>query len=180
MSATKKHRLATGEVSVHFFAWRAHACMALLIVAALLAGCATTKAFTPPQLPGNDQALVYLIRDHYGDGDGEAQVLVNGTQVATLANNDFVAVNVPTGKNYVLIVLNRHHKPLEFTLPINRAEKIYMSFSSSDKLVGASDINGYVRVAYSRHWSVHRVSELAAQAWAAQAHKDISWKKSSR
>ena len=161
---------------MRFFAGSTCLRMVLLMVAAvLLAGCATTKAFTPPQLPGNGRALVYLIRDGYGDGNGEAKVFINNVQVATLANDDFVAINVPIGINYVDVSLHKK-KPLDFTLHIYREEKIYISLKSSDKLLGLGADDGRLAVEYSRHIDMQRISEVAAQAWAARAHKDISWK----
>ena len=150
----------------------------LMATTVLVAGCATTKAFTPPQLPGNGLALVYFIRDGFGDGDGEAKVFINNVQVATLANDDFVAVNVSMGVNYVEIGL--HHKPpVDFTLRVGHPEKIYVSVNSTDKLLGVGADGSRNVVMHSRHVEMHRISELSAQDWAARAHKDISWKASS-
>jgi|KBSMisStaDraftv2_1062788.scaffolds.fasta_scaffold539831_1 hypothetical protein len=175
MSAIKKHRPAQGVMSVSFFAGYTCLRMALLMVAAaLVVGCATTKAFTPPQLPGDGRALVYFIRDGYGDGNGEAKVAINNVQVATLANDDFVAVNVPIGINYIEVAL-RNKKPFDFTLHIDGAEKIYISLKSTDKILGFGNNDGRLALELSRHVDMQRISESEAQAWATRAHKNIYW-----
>jgi hypothetical protein len=145
----------------------------LTMALVLIAGCATTKAFVPPEPPGNGRALVYFIRDHYGMADKEARLYVAGTQVGTIANNDVLAVNVPVGQNSILVDVTGD-KVLDFKLPIRRAEKVYVLLSSSDNLAGMHQ--GYAESTFyvNRHVRMRVITQSEAMDWAARAHKSIS------
>ena len=75
-------------------------------LAILLAACGSSKVFETASAPGGDTALVYFIRDSYPPYIYAVRLLVNGKQLATIANNDYVAVNVPVGNNSFTIDLN--------------------------------------------------------------------------
>ena len=108
-------------------------------LAILLAACGSTEVFETASAPSGDTALVYFIRESYPPYIHAVRLLVNGKQLATIANNDYVAVNVPVGKNAVLVDVT-DGKPLSFDMPIDRAEKVYVVLTGDVTKVGQSAI----------------------------------------
>lgn len=86
---------------------------AVISLAILLASCGSTKVFQPASAPGGDKALVYFIRQSYPPYIHAVRLSVNGKELATIANNDYAAVNVAVGTNSVLVDVT-DGKPLTF------------------------------------------------------------------
>ncbi len=101
-----------------------HRFLVVLLLSAI-AGCGTTRALQQPVPPGDGKALVYLIRKNYPPYVRELRVNVNGQLVATIANNDLVAVNFPLGINSILLEAN-DGKPLSFEMPIDKPERLFV------------------------------------------------------
>jgi hypothetical protein len=108
-------------------------------LAILLVACGSTKVFETASPPGGDKALVYFIRHSYPPYIHAVRLVVNGKELATISNNDYVAVNVPVGKNAVLVDVT-DGKPLSFDMPVDRAEKIYVVLTGDVTKSGQSAI----------------------------------------
>ncbi len=90
-----------------------------------LSGCGTTRVLQPVSAAGGDNALVYFIRKDYPPYIYAVRLIVNGSTLATLSNNDFVAVNVPVGRNSILVDVT-DGKKLEFDLQVEEANTRYI------------------------------------------------------
>jgi hypothetical protein len=95
------------------------------LLALLLVGCGTTPVFKPAVPPNQNTSLVYVIRKHFPPYNREARLFVNDIEVATIPDNDVVAVNVPVGLNYFQIQVT-DEKPLWFKVPIDRSGRGYV------------------------------------------------------
>jgi hypothetical protein len=136
--------------------------LALWIVALLvLSGCAVTKVFTPHVSPGNGKALVYFIRDSYPPHQREAQLYVNQRQVATMADDDAVAINVPLGDNSILVTVNGDN-PIAFDLPISREEIIYIALTGDVRWTNTVIYRNTMQVELTRHIQAHRITKEQA------------------
>jgi hypothetical protein len=100
----------------------------LLSLSFIASGCSTTQVFQPPFAPSNGNALVYFIRKSYPPYVHEVRLSVNGKAMGTVANNDFIAVNVPVGANRIQLDVT-DGKPLSFEIKIEREEKLYVVFT---------------------------------------------------
>jgi hypothetical protein len=148
-----------------------------LAASILMAGCATTNNFHPPEPPGHGKALVYFIRDHFPPLKREAQLSINGEQVATIADDDFVAVNVPLGQNAILLTINGD-KPFSFTLPVNREETMYLALSGNVSWAlgdpsKAPHCWNCVVIDLTRHIYAKRLSKDEVTGIEARIHKKI-------
>jgi len=141
----------------------------------LTGGCATTTTFRSPESPGNGQALVYFIRDHFPPLQREAQLYVNGVQVATMADDDFVAVNVPLGQNAILLTINGD-KPFAFTMPVEHENTTYIAFSGDVTwaLGGPTPDPRFYTIDLTRRIYAKRLSKDEAEAVAAKFHKRLN------
>jgi len=74
----------------------------LAIIAILLSACSTT-ATLPLNSPSETEAVVYLIRERAEPTAWNLGVYLDGAQVASLANNSYVAFSVPVGKKQLLL-----------------------------------------------------------------------------
>lgn len=139
------------------------ACVLVLLASILGAGCSTTKALHAPSAPGDGQALVYFIRKAYPPHLFEASLAVNGKPMATIANNDFVAINVPVGSNTISIDVTQG-KPFSFTMPVAGAEKSYVVLTGNVKSAGQAV--GYLQTTlyFDWHLRAYPVSEAEARA----------------
>ena len=158
--------------------WRAHARLAFRLASfamlSLVLGCATTRTFKPAESPGRGSALVYFIRDHFPPLQREAQLYVNGNQVATMADDDFVAVNLPLGENTILLTINGD-KPITFTLPVTREETSYVALSGDVTwaLGGPAPNPGWITIDLTRHLYAKVLSKAEADATAAKIHRKL-------
>jgi hypothetical protein len=139
------------------------ACLLLLLASVVGAGCSTTKALHTPSAPTEGQALVYFIRKAYPPTLFEGTLAVNGKPMATIANNDFVAINVPVGSNTISIDVFQG-KPFSFTMPVARAEKSYVVLTGN--VTSAGQAVGYLQTTFYFNWHLraYPVSEAEAQA----------------
>ncbi len=67
------------------------------------AACGTTRVLVPPRGPDEATAVVYLIRKSFPPYVWGCEVAIDGRPVASIANNDFVAVDVPIGRHHVMV-----------------------------------------------------------------------------
>lgn len=58
----------------------------------------------------------------------EVRIVANGKALATVANNDFIAVNLPVGANSIWLDVT-DGKPLSFEMNIDREAKFYVAFT---------------------------------------------------
>ena len=118
----------------------------------ITASCATTQVFQPPSPPGNGKALVYFIRHSYPPYVREVRLSVNDTIMGTVANNDFISVNVPVGTNKIHLDAT-DGKPLSFEMKIEREEKLYVVFTGDVRKTGQS-ITGYNEFTIYLQWNL--------------------------
>jgi hypothetical protein len=95
-----------------------------LSISILLAGCATTQTLVPVEKASNTKALVYFLRKSYPPYIRELRVVIDGVTTATIANNDYVAVNVPVGKSDVILEAT-DGKNLAFELSVEKPGTLY-------------------------------------------------------
>lgn len=131
---------------------------------AALSACGSTKVLQDVSPPGGDRALVYFIRKSYPPYIYPVHLNVNGKALATISNNDFVAVNVPIGKNNVLVDVT-DGKPLSFELPVERADIMYVVLTGDVSKTGQA-VTGYNEFTVYLDWSLwaYPVSQSEAEA----------------
>ena len=149
---------------------------ALFVGVCAVTSCATTSTSQLAQNPGNGKALVYFIRDRFPPYMREAQLHLNEVQVATMADQDLVAVNIPLGNNDVEVTINGD-KPFSFALPVTREERIYIELTGNVKWVsGRAYVKAGMEVMefdFSRHVSAVRISRAEAETIASRIHKEL-------
>jgi len=74
----------------------------LAVLGTILSACAMTASL-PLNPPSETEAVVYLIRERAEPTAWNLGVYLDGTQVASLANNAYVAFSVPVGKKQLLL-----------------------------------------------------------------------------
>lgn len=129
----------------------------------VLSGCAVTQVFAPHLPPGNGNALVYFIRDNYPPHKREAQLYVNQRQVATMADDDAVAINVPLGDNAILVTVNGDN-PIAFDLPVSREEIIYIALTGDVRWTNTSFYQNKMQIELTRHIQAHRLTKEQAMS----------------
>lgn len=97
-------------------------------------------------------ARVYFLRKSYPPYVRELRVNVNGAMVARIANNDYVAVNLPVGSNRVNLEVN-DGKPLSFEMPISRAEDLYVVLTGDVNKTGSAR-TGYNEFTVYLNWTL--------------------------
>lgn len=138
--------------------------LTLWIVALLvLSGCAVTRVLDPHLPPGNGKALVYFIRDSYPPHKREAQLYVNQRQVATMADDDAVAINLPLGDNAILVTVNGDN-PIAFDLPITREEIIYIALTGDVRWTNTAIYQNKMQIELTRHIQAHRLTKEQAMS----------------
>jgi hypothetical protein len=115
-----------------------------LVCLVTLNGCGSTKLLQHVSAPGGDKALVYFIRKSYPPYVYALRLNVNGVTLATISNNDFVAVNVPVGKNSVLVDVT-DGKPLSFEMSVEKADTRYVVLTGDVSKTGQG-ITGYTNL----------------------------------
>lgn len=133
-----------------------------LFLALLAAGCSTTQVMQPAAAPTEGTALVHFIRKSYPPYVRELRLYVNGALLATMANNDFVAVNVPIGKNAVLLEANGG-KPLSFEMSVDKPEHIYVVLTGDVRKTGAT-VTGYREITVNLMWSLRAYAVSKTEA----------------
>jgi hypothetical protein len=133
-----------------------------LLLALLTAGCSTTQVMRPAVAPTEGKALVHFIRKSYPPYVRELRLYVNGDLLATIANNDFVAVNVPVGKNAVLLEAN-DGKPLSFELSVDKPEHLYVILTGDVRKTG-TEISGLGKITVYLRWSLRAYAISRAEA----------------
>lgn len=95
------------------------ALIVLLAISSALAlsGCGSTKVVQPTSEASSTEARVYFIRKKYPPYIHAVRLSVNGTLLANLSNDDYVAVRVPLGVNAVSVDVF-DGKDLKFDLPV--------------------------------------------------------------
>lgn len=104
-------------------------------IAFLLVACTSTQIMQPVVPPGDGQALVYFMREHYPPTLREVRIVGNGKTLATVAEKDYVAVNLPVGLNQVDIEAS-DGKPLHFQLPVAKADRMYVLLTGDVRKTG--------------------------------------------
>jgi hypothetical protein len=112
-----------------------------LVFAILISGCATTKVLQPVPASTAGLAKVHFIRQKLEPVIREYRVVVNSSHVASLADNDVVAVFVPIGDNQVQLDIDNEW-PFSFTLPVKVADPLYVVISGESTFAGAQS-TGY-------------------------------------
>jgi len=130
---------------------------------ATIVGCATTQVVQPAQPPGDGKARVYFIREKYPPYVHEARLVINGTLAATVANNDFVVVNVPVGPASVDVKVT-DGKPFSYDMPVNAAEDIYVVLTGSVRKTGQGI--QYNKIVIDLQWSLaaYRIDRAEAES----------------
>jgi hypothetical protein len=108
-------------------------------LAAALSGCGSTKVMQPLAEASSTDARVYFIRKKYPPYIHAVRVSVNGTLLATLANDDYVAVPVPLGVNAVFVDAF-DGDDLKFDLPVT-TDPMYVLLTSDGYKTGTPYIN---------------------------------------
>lgn len=106
-----------------------------LVCAFVLAGCGSTRVLQPVSAPGGNNALVYFIRKDYPPYLYAARLIVNGTALATVSNNDVVAVNVPVGSNSILVDIT-DGRELAFELEVREPGTMYVVLTGDVSTAG--------------------------------------------
>jgi hypothetical protein len=114
--------------------------LCLLTIASIaLSGCGSTKVVQQPGARSSEEALVYFIRKKYPPYIHAVRLSVNGTVLATIANNDYVAVRVPLGVNAVAVdVLDG--EDMKFEMPIT-SDPMYVLLTADGYEQGPTYIN---------------------------------------
>jgi len=142
-------------------------CSALLLVA-----CTSTQIMQPVVPPGDGQALVYFMREHYPPTLREVCIVGNGKPLATVAEKDYVAVNLPVGMNKVDIEA-ADGKPLSNQLPVDKADRLYLLLTGDVRKTG-SEIKYRELIVYL-NWELHAyaLTRNEAEAVAARFGKPL-------
>lgn len=112
-----------------------------LFCAFVLSACASTTVLQPVPASTEGMAKVYFIRKKLEPTIREYRLVVRDVHVATLADNDVVAVYVPVGDSKVQLDIDREW-PFSFTLPVKSAEPLYVVVSGESDFAGATS-TGY-------------------------------------
>lgn len=135
-----------------FCIWRT---ISLLLLTFMVMSCVSTKVIDQPAAPSDAKAFVYFIRENYPPYLCEVRLDVNGKQMATIVNNDFVAVNLPIGSCQIqLTPAGVVGPPYSFKLKVERPEKMYVLLTSDATRNGAR-LTGYREITISSQY-VHR------------------------
>ncbi|MCJ8320193.1 MAG: hypothetical protein MJK12_11210 [Colwellia sp.] len=134
----------------------------VLVSLSLVTGCSTTKVLHAVTPPSDGVAQVYFIRNSYPPYFREINLFANSIKLATISNNDYVAVNIPVGDNSIFIKAN-DGKDITFDLPIEKAEKYYVVLTGDVTKTG-SDFNSYNGLTVYLQWNLNAypVSEVEA------------------
>lgn len=133
-----------------------------VLLSLLVGGCSTTQVLQPVTEPTNEKALVYFIRKSYPPYVRELRVNLNNTVVATIANNDYVAVNVPVGENEVLLEVN-DGKTLSFEMPIEEPGRIYVVLTGEVRKTGSA-VTGYREFTVYLNWNLRAYAVNRSEA----------------
>jgi hypothetical protein len=143
-----------------------------LFLSIFTSGCSTTQVMQKATAPTEDKALVYFMRKSYPPYLRELRISVNGTVVATVANNDFVAVDVPVGENKIDLDINNSH-PLNFRLPIARPERMYLMVTGDVTKTGTTQTGAGVSVQLSWNHRAIPLSRVEAESLASEFGKPL-------
>ena len=103
----------------------------------LVAGCASTSVIQAVPTNTEGMAKVYFIRQKLEPVIREYRLLVRDQHVATLADNDVVAVYVPIGENRIQLDIDKEW-PFAFDLPVKSSQTLYIVLSGESRFGGAS------------------------------------------
>jgi hypothetical protein len=135
----------------------------LVLVLLTLCGCGATQAVRPATPAGGDQALVYLIRKKYPPYVHQLRLSSDGAPLATLKNNDYVAVNLPVGKNKILADVT---DGLDFTFAVDveRPEVMYIVLTGEVEGTGVTTEHNAVNVHLLTTLRSFRVTKAEAES----------------
>ena len=108
-----------------------------LVYAFILTACASTSVLQPVPASTEGLAKVYFIRQKLEPVIREYRLLVRDQHVASLADNDYVAVYVPVGDNRIQLDIDKEW-PFSFDLPVKSSEPLYVVVSGESSFAGAS------------------------------------------
>jgi hypothetical protein len=111
---------------------------------------------------------VYFIRKSYPPYIHEVRLIANGNMLATISDDDFVAVNLPVGNNSIQVDVT-DGKPLHFNMPVERPDRMYVVLTGDVTKVGQA-ITGYNQFTVYLQWSLRAtpVSRAEAEATVSQ------------
>jgi hypothetical protein len=143
-----------------------------LLSLCMLIGCASTKVLFPPSPPGNGLALVYFIRIKYPPYAFRTDVWVHGRLKASIANNDFAAVNVPVGTTPISLATTGGPR-FEFDMDIDRPDTMYVVVTGD--ITHSFGGMGYKSIRIKSHWHLqaHQVSKSDAEAMLNSVNKTL-------
>lgn len=112
-----------------------------LVFAILISGCASTKVLQPVPTSTAGLAKVTFIRQKLEPVIREYRLVLNSSHVASLADNDVVAIFVPMGDNQVQLDIDNEW-PFSFALPVKSSDPLYVVVSGESTFAGAQS-TGY-------------------------------------
>jgi hypothetical protein len=140
--------------------------------AALLIACSTTQIMQPVVPPGDGVALMYFMREHYPPTFREVRIVGNGKTLATVAEKDYVAVNLPVGMNQVDIEAS-DGKPLHFQLPVTHSERMYVLLTGDVLKTGTEFTYREMIVHLNWHLRAYTLNRTEADLVAARFGKPL-------
>ncbi len=81
------------------------------------------------------------------------RIVVDGVTLATVAEQDFVAVNLPVGSPRVKIE-ESDGKPLSFQLPVPNVERMHLVLTGDVKRTGM-EMTGHKELTVYMNWNLH-------------------------
>jgi hypothetical protein len=135
-----RHPARRSEIAL----WVSYLVLAPLVVA-ISGGCARTVVLVQPTGPNATTALVYFIRRQYPPYIRGCKIVVNNKVLAAVANNEYVAVDLPAGRNHV--VIDNNDSPLAFDMEADPDEIHYVVFTGDVTWVA------YAHPVYTFRWS---------------------------
>jgi hypothetical protein len=137
-------------------------CLAIYAVLLMTTSCGTTQAVRTATNPTENEALVYFIRDKYPPYIHPLRISSNGNPIATLKNNDYVAVNLPIGVNKILADVTDGHD-FTFDLTINKPEVIYFVLTGSVRKTGMEIKGNYINIELETNLHNYQVTKSDAE-----------------
>ena len=129
----------------------------------MVAACGTTQAVKIATPPTAEQALVYLIRHDYPPYIHPLRISNDGSLIATLRHNDYVAVNLPIGQNSIAIDVT-DGEDFAFDLPIDRPDVRYIVLNGNIESTGTTATAAGVQVHMRTHLRAYAVAQAEAES----------------
>lgn len=151
---------------------------ALLFLAALgasalvLGACANTRGAHVATAPAGNQALVYIFRSKYPPYAQPVRISSDGRQVATLGDDDLVAVNLPVGP-HVIDADAKSGDDFSFDLLITRPEVVYVLLTGDVENSGVEAGPNTMTVQMQFNLHAYRITQAEAESIASGFGKTL-------